>query len=224
MPKTVKPKPGPSTQKYLDISEIKEDTITLKDGTLRAVVMVSSLNFALKSEDEQNAIINAYMSFLNTLEFPLQIVIQSRKLNIDKYLDDLKGVEKKQTNELLRMQTGDYINFVKELVELGEIMTKKFFVIIPYDPASDKRKNFWKRAKEILTPAALISLGHERFLKRRKELYKRVDHVLSSLNSIGLSAVVLDTQSIIELLYITYNPGVSEREKLAEVGQLRVEE
>lgn len=224
MPKIAKPKPGPSTQKYLDISEIKEDTMILKDGTLRAVILVSSLNFALKSEDEQNAIINAYMSFLNTLEFPLQIVIQSRKLNIDKYLDDLKEVEKKQTNELLKMQTGDYINFVQELVELGEIMTKKFFVVIPYDPASDKRKGFWKRLKETLTPATLISLGQERFLKRRKELFKRVDHVVSSLNSIGLSAAVLDTQSIIELLYITYNPDVSEREKLAEVGKLRVGE
>jgi len=186
--------------------------------------MVSSLNFALKSEDEQNAIVSAYMSFLNTLEFPLQIVIQSRKLNIDKYLADLKKIHEKQANELLKMQTGDYINFISELVELGEIMTKRFFVAVPYNPASDKRKGFWTRLKEIFSSASIITLGHERFIKRKKELMKRAEHILSSLNSIGLSAVILDTQSVIELLYNTYNPDESEKEKMTELANLRVEE
>lgn len=224
MPALTGPKPGPSTQKYLDVAEIREDTLIMKDGTLRAIIMVSSLNFALKSEDEQNAIVSAYMSFLNTLEFPLQIVIQSRKLNIDKYLADLKKIQEKQANELLKMQTGDYINFIGELVELGEIMTKRFFVVVPYNPSSDKRKNFWARFKEILSPASIINLGHERFIKRKKELLKRTEHILGSLNSIGLSAVILDTQSIIELLYNTYNPDESEKEKMTEVANLRVEE
>src|SRR3990167_1154544 len=120
--KTTKPQKGKgkkaSTQKYLDISEIKEDTVVMKDGTLRSVLLISSINFALKSESEQNAIIAAYVNFLNTLDFPLQIVIQSRKLNIDGYLEKLKKSEKEQTNELLRMQIHDYREYVEQLMEL----------------------------------------------------------------------------------------------------------
>jgi hypothetical protein len=115
-----------STQQYLDIAEIKNDSVALKDGTLRAVLLVSSINFALKSEDEQNASISAYVSFLNALDFPLQIVIQSRKLNIDVYLEQLAQRERMLSNELLRAQISDYREYVKELVELGEIMSKRF--------------------------------------------------------------------------------------------------
>ena len=109
-------RPSSSTQKYLDIAEIRDNTVVLKDGTLRAVLMVSSINFSLKSEDEQKAIVSAYINFLNTLTEPLQIVIQSRQLNIDKYLDELKEIGKAQTNELLRMQTQEYYNFITELL------------------------------------------------------------------------------------------------------------
>src|SRR3989338_10228561 len=97
-----------STQQYLDIAEIKEDTVVMNDGTLRAVLLVSSINFSLKSEEEQNAIVAAYIGFLNFLEFPLQIIIQSRQLDVDGYLERLKKIEKEQTNELLRLQTAEY--------------------------------------------------------------------------------------------------------------------
>ena len=120
-----------SVQKYLDIAEIKEDCVVLKNGSMRAVILVSSLNFALKSEEEQEAIIYAYRNFLNTLEkWPIQIVVQSRKLNIDGYINDLKKKEKEQTNELLRMQIAEYIQYIQELIEMGEIMTKKFFIVM----------------------------------------------------------------------------------------------
>ena len=98
-----------STQQYLDIAEIKDDTVVMKDGTLRSVLLVSSINFALKSEEEQNAVIDSYVRFLNNLSFTLQIVIQSRELDIDNYIQYLKGKEKEQTNKLLRVQTADYI-------------------------------------------------------------------------------------------------------------------
>src|SRR6185295_14391513 len=97
-----------STQRFLEIAEVKEDVVVMKDGTLRVVLLVSSINFALKSEDEQTAIIQGYMSFLNSLDFPLQVVIQSRRLNIQGYLDKLVELEKTQTNDLLRMQTAEY--------------------------------------------------------------------------------------------------------------------
>ncbi len=123
MAKTAKPKVGPPTQRFLDIAEIREDCVVMKDGTLRGVLMVSSINFALKSEDEQQATIQGYMQFLNGLEHTIQISIQSRKMNIDAYMNKLKEQEDKITNELLKSQIRDYMTFVKELVDLGDIMS-----------------------------------------------------------------------------------------------------
>jgi type IV secretory pathway VirB4 component len=217
-------KPGVATKHRLDIAEIREDCVILKDGTLRAVLLVSSINFALKSEEEQNAIIAAYVSFLNALEFPLQIVVQSRKLNIDAYLEKLRLAEKEQPNELLKIQIADYREYVKELVEMGSIMSKRFYVAVPYDPLSDKRKGFWTRFSEVLRPGSIIKLGGEKFKKRRRDLYGRVEHVQMLLSSMGLTSVILDTQSLIELYYNVYNPEVIDTEKLTDVSKLRVEE
>lgn len=218
-----KTKPGPATQKYLDITEIRQDCVILKDGTLRAILLVSSINFALKSEDEQKAIIAAYTQFLNALEYPLQIVLHSRKLDIKPYLAMLQEKEKEQTNELLAFQMADYREFVTELVEMGEIMTKYFYVIVPYDPFSDKRKGFFQRAQELFIPAGAIRLREELFQQRRKALLQRVEYIMMGLNSMGLSAAVLDTQSLIELFYNLYNPSVAKNQKMANVGELRVE-
>lgn len=216
-------KPANSTQQYLDIAEIRDDVVVLKDGTLRAVLLVSSLNFALKSEDEQNAIIQGYLSFLNTLDAPLQIVVQSRKLNIDDYLHRLEEQEKTQANELLRAQIGDYRQFVRELVELGEIMQKKFFVVIPHNPLTNRRKGFFARAGEVLKPLVSTKLRDEQFRQRKKDLLVRVDSVRASLNSMSLTNAMLDTQSLIELYYASYNPQMADVQKLEKVENLRVE-
>ena len=213
-----------STQKFLDIAEVKEDCVVMKDGTLRAVILVSSINFALKSEDEQNAIISAYIGFLNFLEFPLQIVIQSRKLDIDGYLERLKKVEKEQTNELLRMQTKEYRQYVSQLIEIGDIMTKRFYVVVPYNPLSDKQRSWFQRFLGLFTAAGEVKLSQANFTKRRHDLFSRVDHISSGLASMGLKSVILDTQSLIELYYNTYNPDVYNREKLVEINKLKVEE
>ncbi|MEK9152709.1 MAG: TraC family protein [Patescibacteria group bacterium] len=218
------PKPGPATQRYLDISEIKDDVVVMKDGTLRAVLLVSSINFSLKSEDEQNAIIQQYMSFLNSLEFPLQIVIQSRQLNIDKYLDRLKESEKAQTNELLRLQINDYRAFIKELVSLGQIMQKSFFVTVPYNPLSDTQKGFFARLSESFSPVLSVKLAEDRFRQRRDDLMKRVDNISGNLGSMGLKSSMLDTQGLIELYYRVYNPEIFDVQKMVDTDQLRVTE
>jgi type IV secretory pathway VirB4 component len=212
-----------STQKFVNIAEIKEDVVVMKDGTLRAILLVSSMNFSLKSEDEQNAVIAAYVNFLNALDFPLQIIIQSRQLNIDDYLARLVKVEKEQTNELLRLQTAEYRQFVGELVEIGQIMSKKFYIVVPYDPLSDKKKGFFSRVGNVFKPAYAITLAQERFLKRKRDLMQRVEHVVAGLNSVGLQSVMLDTQSLIELYYNTYNPGMGEKQKLSDVGKIKIE-
>jgi len=213
-----------STQKYLDMSEIRDDVVIMKDGTMRAVILVSSINFSLKSEDEQNAIISAYVSFLNFLEFPLQIVIQSRKLDIDSYIDRLRKIEKEQTNELLRLQIVEYTNYIKELVEIGDIMTKRFYVVVPYNPLSDKQKSWLQRFLGLFTAASEVRLSQENFLKRRHALFQRVEHALSSLASMGVKCAVLDTPSLIELYYNTYNLDVYSKEKITDLNKIRVEQ
>ncbi|OIO51404.1 hypothetical protein COY93_02895 [Candidatus Uhrbacteria bacterium CG_4_10_14_0_8_um_filter_58_22] len=217
-------KAGPSTKKFLDFNEVKEDTVVMKDGTLRAVLMVSSINFALKSEDEQNAIIQQYISFMNALESPIQIVVQSRRLNIEDYLERLKLSEREQQNDLLRMQITDYRAFVGELIDMGQIMQKQFFVVIPYNPLSDKRKNFWTQMTEVLTPALSVRLADERFRQRRRDLMNRVSSTVSNLSSMGLKAVMLNTQQLIELFYRAYNPELLDTEKLDDMQNMRVAE
>ncbi len=216
-------KPGVPAQRYLDIAEIGEDLLVMKDGTLRAVLLVSSINFALKSMDEQNAIVQAYMQFLNALDFPIQIVIQSRRMNIDEYLRKLVESEKTQTNDLLRRQISDYRDYIKQLVELGEIMQKKFFVVVPLDPATDKQKSFFTRLSEILTPSVAIHLSADRFKRNKELLMLRVSSIISGLQSMSLNAVMLDTQSLIELFYTVYNPELFEVQRMTETSKLQIE-
>jgi len=225
MPKEKKPskKVTAPTQQYLDIAEIRDDTLVLKTGALRAVLLVSSINFALKSDEEQKATIQGYITFLNSLSFPMQVVVQSRQLNIDGYLADLKTRELGQRNELLRMQTAAYRRYITELISLGNIMSKRFFVVIPYEPAQDRKKGLGRRLAEILAPAQVIRLKEQKFREYKLELDRRLDQVTAALQSFGLPSEQLNTQSLIELFYTTYNPQVSQNQKLVDVSQLQVE-
>ncbi len=211
-----------TTQEYLDISEIKDDCVILKDGTLVAVILVSSINFSLKSAEEQEAIIQAYINFLNSFDFPVQIVIQSRKLNIDSYIEKLKKIEKEQTNELLRIQIAEYSNYIIELVKIGQIMTKKFYITIPYNPAADKDKKGLKKFVEVFSPGSVVRLKRDIFIKRRKDLMHNVNNIVAGISSMGLSGVLLDTQSLIELYYNIYNPTTAPRQPL-NLSKMQIE-
>lgn len=222
--KLAKPKPGPSTERYLDIAEIRDDMVLLNDGTVRAVLLVSSINFALKSGDEQEAIIQAYMTFLNSIEYPIQIVVQSRRMNVDAYMNRLIERERTVENDLLRAQIGDYRAFVMELVELGQIMQKMFYLVIPYDPLTNKKKNFWSRFTEALSPAAAAKLNRKQLADRVEQLSRRTELIQGQLNSMGLASARLDTQGLIELYYNVYNPNVFDAEKLTDINQVQFEE
>lgn len=208
---------APSTQQFLPIKEIKEGTVILKDGSMRAGLIVSSINFALKNEDEKDSIISSYQSFLNSLEFPVQIMIRSRQLHLDKYITSLEEAYDKQTNELLRLQTAEYVSFVQELLEYANIMEKRFFVIIPYYPLGVEKVGFFK--KLLGTNAGAISS----FETNKMELTQRVDHVISGLSSVGLRCVALNTEDLIELFYTAYNPDTSGEEKLSDAENLESE-
>jgi len=216
-------KAGPSTTRHLDIAEIRDDLVIMKDGTMRAVLLASSINFALKSEEEQEAVISAYVGFLNSLEYPLQIVVQSRRMNIDNYLKRLDDQRKTQKNELLKTQIADYVDFISQLVSLGDIMSKRFYIVVPYNPLSDKRKGFFARLQEVFTPAGLIRLQEKEFMTRKGILQTRLEHIQTSLNSMGVSAVQLDTQGLIEMYYNVYNPDSAETTKMTGIENLRIE-
>lgn len=221
--KLAKAKPGPATQRYLDIAEIRDDMVILRDGTVRGVLLVSSINFALKSSEEQEAVIQAYMTFLNTLEYPVQIVIHSRKMNIDAYVASLNEQQKKTGNDLLRAQIADYRAFVTELVTLGEIMQKRFYCVVPYDPVSNKRKNFFTRLGEAVSPVAAANLNRKQLKDRVEQLARRIATVEGSLSSMGLASVRLDTQGLIELYYTAYNPDVFDSQKLSDLSKIGAE-
>ncbi len=217
-------KSTPSTQKYLKIREITNDTVILKDGTLCAVVLVASVNFFLKSEDEQQSTIAGYQQFLNTIDFPIQIVVQSRIFDISKYLVRLEKMEKEQTNDLLKMQMMEYRKYISELVEMGQIMDKKFFVAIPYNPTADFRKGFFQQAKAIFSASGNVVLNREYFFQRKHFLDLRVETVMSGLRSMGLNSAKLDTQSLIEMFYSLYNLETAPQEKMVETKKLQIEE
>lgn len=218
-----KSKPGPATKRFLDITEIRDDLIIMKDGTVRAVLLVSSINFALKSAEEQEAIVQAYMTFLNSLEYPIQIVIQSRKMNIDAYLNSLQEFSAKTTNELLRAQIADYRAFVSELVVLGEIMQKRFYLVLPYNPVSNKQKKFFDRLGEAFSPTVAAKLNEKQLADRREQLTRRCEILAGQLASMGLQTARLDTQGLIELFYNAYNPDVYDVEKMTDVSLTQLE-
>ena len=207
--------PVGSTQDALKFAEIRNDTIILKDGNLRQILLCSSINFALKSEQEQNAIIFQYQNFVNSLTFPIQILMQSKKLDLSNYLAKLNEKANSQTNELLRAQTIDYIDFIKKLINLANIMDKRFYVTIPYliPPKIGVGKNIGKSTPQ-------VTLTSQEFDNYRKELDQRVKTVESGLGSIGIRTALLNTQQLIELLYSVYNPEEAVKEKLIAADEL----
>jgi KaiC/GvpD/RAD55 family RecA-like ATPase len=195
-----------STQKFLEIDKIKEGVVILKNRALRGVIMTSSLNFELKSEDEQRALIYQFQNFLNSLDFSIQVVIQSRKLNITGYLDKLKELRIKETNQLLKMQIEEYHKFIEELIGEGGIMSKSFFVVVPYTyidlpslTASEEDKK--KTAKE---------LTEEKFQRAKSQLWQRMEFVALGLRRLGLQCVPLNSLELIELFWSAYHPEESE--------------
>lgn len=202
------------TQQYVNIAKITDGVIITKDGGLRMILMISPLNFALKSEQEQNAIIFGYQNFLNSLTFPVQILVQSRRLDLGPYLASLEEQKYKEPNELLRFQISDYIEYVKKLLTVANIMTKRFFITIPYSPSKIQRRGFFDR---LFNPGKItVNIAPQEFKSYKEEMLERANVIIAGLSGLGLHAAALDTQAIIELFYNTYNPEEASKEKLVE--------
>ncbi len=197
-----------STQKYVDVEEIRDGVMVLKTGAIRSVLLVSSINFDLKSTLEQDAIISQYQAFLNSLDFPVQIVIQSRRFNIDPYIERLRDEELQQQNELLRFQMAEYKLYIKKLSEVSNIMSKFFYVVVPFSSVEDQESGFFGKISGIFRPKQSIGLKGDRFETYKSQLFQRVDHVSAALSSAGVKVSQLNTEEIIELLYNSYNPSL----------------
>ncbi|MBX4200093.1 hypothetical protein KW790_01365 [Candidatus Parcubacteria bacterium] len=201
-----------STQEFVPIQEVRDGILVLKDGGMRAVVLASSLNFSLKSDDEKNAILFQFQDFLNSLDFSIEIVIQSRKLDIRPYIALLEEQHKKQLNSLLKIQTEEYIEFVRNFAENTNIMTKNFFIVVPYDPAIIGSSTVSGISSLIggkkTTPAQASEMSFE---ENRTQLEERVGVVEQGLVRTGIRVARLGTEELIELFYKAFNPGETEK-------------
>lgn len=216
---SVKAKGAHSAQEFLVLDAIRDGVLILKGGRgFRAVLMVSSFNFALKSAEEQDAVIFQYENFLNSLDFSIQFAVQSRKLNILPYLEILKEREKDEANELLKIQIGEYMEFIRSFVELTNIVTKIFYVVIPFTPTIAEKAGVTSFLSSFIgtKKGAGQLAGDEQFAEYKNQLLQRVDAVSTGLRRFGLRTALLNTEELIELFYGLYNPAEAERQKLRE--------
>ena len=216
-----------STQKYLQFSEVHDNILVLKDGGIRAILEVSSVNFNLKSETEQNAIINGYQSFLNALNFPVQIMVKSRKLDIDGYMDLLKERMRKISNSLLKTQMEGYIDFISKLVEFSDIMEKKFYVVVPVTPGRAEAKSALSSFLAYISPGdtVLDVLNRKKEFKNlRKQLETRVNVAKTALENCGVGVRQISTEEIIEVFYKTYNPEMARNQKIEHLEEIALEQ
>lgn len=211
-----------STLGFVEVAEIRDSTLVLREGQMRGILAVSSANFALKNNQEQELIIGNFQGILNSIDFPIQILVQSRRLDLTPYIENLKSLEDKQDNDLLRKKMQEYIEYIQLMSQQVNIMDKNFFVIVGYEPVSIKAGVFG-RFMRALNPAKVIRQKQEEFVKNRKILMTRVDQVMSRMTSLDLKIELLNTEQLITLMYNSYNPDTLESIRLSDVSALDLE-
>lgn len=199
--------PKNATQEFVPLDDIRDGVVILKDGGMRGILMASSVNFSLKSADERQAILLQFQDFLNSLDFVVQILVQSRRLDIRPYIALLEERYKKQTNDLMKIQIEQYIQFIRSFTESTSIMTKNFFIIVPYDAAIIGPKSklpFSQNKKE-------EGIKEEDFEEKKNQLEQRMAVVEQGLVRCGIRVAKLGTDEVVELFYKVFNPGESEK-------------
>lgn len=212
---------GVATQQFVPIDRVRDGIIVLKNGELRSILLTSSLNLSLKSEDEQQAILLQFQNLLNSLDFPIQFFIQSRRLNIKPYLDLLQARSGEVKEDLLKIQIHEYMSFITKFTEQTNIMTKHFFIVIPYLPAGVSPDG--KKSSLLSFGLGQATAGSEQasFDSARIQLEQRVSTVMQGLTRFGLRAQKLGTEEVVELFYKLFNPGEQDRDapKVAQEAQ-----
>ncbi len=216
------PHTGKSAQDTLLIAEIKDGVVIMKDGSLRGVILGSAINFDLMSGGEQEAVEGSYQGFLNSLHFPVQIVIKSQKIDISGYLEKLDGLQAEQPNQLLSALMEDYLANIRSLVEEVNIMDKQFYIVVPYFPpaSAPTSNNLVNKLQAVFTPTPQITVSEEDFHKYKQELSQRMALAANGLSQLGIRAISLGSQELVDLYYSWYNPDVAANQKLIETAQI----
>ncbi len=211
-----------STQKYLEIDQIKDDVLILRDGSLRSVLKVSSINMSLLSETEQTSIIGAYQNALNSLEFPVQFLAQSRKVDLTSYMAILQKAADAQPPGLLKDQTLEYISFLKQILVNVNVMDKVFFIVVPFYPnvVATQSKGLLSKFGFGGVPANNTNEASKDYENNRKQLEQRSEIVSSLFGSMGLSVEAMPTEALIEIFYTCYNPETAGHEHLKDIGSM----
>lgn len=196
-----------STQDFVPVSQVRDGVVVLKDGTLRSILLASSINFALKSEDEQTAFIVQFQNFLNSLDFSCEIFVQSRMLDIRPYIATLEAQYKTQLDDLMRVQIREYIQFIKSFTEAANIMTKSFFVVVPYSPTVAVQQSALSKINPFGSKKQDAAAENRTFEEHVSQLEQRIAIVQQGLVRTGVRTVQLGTEEAIELLYKMFNPG-----------------
>lgn len=218
---TQKPSNPNTSQNTLQVAEIRENIVVMRDGSFRAVVACKSINFDLMSSREREGVEYSYQNFLNSLYFPVQIFIRSQRVDIGPYLDRLTGIRRNQDNMLLGVLMDDYIDFIDALSQEANIMDKSFFIVVPYFPTGDladiknQTKGFFGKlfAKQ---NTDTIKIDEATYNKAKDEIKNRVDSVMSGLFQMGVKSVQLNTKELGELYYNIYNPDTAVRQPLGD--------
>lgn len=210
-----KPPQDSSVQRYMPFSEIRDNVIIMKDWSSRMVLKIRPINFNLKSQEEQDAILISYQRFLNSLNFPIQIIVRSLRVDIETYINKLKNIALKQQNSLLQEQTYKYIDFLITLIDLAQIMKKEFYIVVPYDEELDSSvrktdffgifKSFWSALSQ-QESISDIRLNRIRAQRLKKWNYERISTIKMSLENIGIRSEIIEKEELIWLLYNYYNP------------------
>lgn len=196
-----------TSQGFVPLRDIKDNVAILKNGQMNMVLLASSINFALKSIDEQEAILRQFQAFLNTIDFSLQFYVQSRRLNIEPYLNLLKGREEKQDNDLMKIQLREYIQFIKTFTNEVDVMSKSFFIVVPYTPVVANLQNNLEGFKDIIAGKKDVYIDDKNFAEHKLQLEQRVALVEQGLSGIGIRTIMLQSEELVELYYHIFNPG-----------------
>lgn len=196
-----------TTQKFVPLRDIKDNVVILKNGQMNMVLLASSINFALKSLDEQEAILRQFQAFLNTIDFSIQFYVQSRRLDIRPYLELLSKREEKQDNDLMKIQLREYMQFVETFTTEVDVMSKSFFIVVPYTPVSANLQNNLEGFKELLGGKKNVYFDDKNFAEHKLQLEQRVTLVEQGLAGIGVRNILLQSEELVELYYHIFNPG-----------------
>ena len=209
-----------STQQAISIAGIKDGVVVMKDGSYRLILQVAATNFALKSEQEQNSIIFQYQSFLNSLHFPIEIVISSRRLDLTPYIAKIEKLGEAQTSEILKMQTTDYVDFLKKLIDIANIMKKTFYAVISFEPLSIQKIGLLGSLFGKKSAFDHLKISDADYKAHTDQLKERAATIATGLGGMGLHCFQLSTEDLIELFYLMYNPDEASKERLKDATML----